>query len=105
MMARIARALFAGALLAAASAVLAVDALPSYGLVQLRGVPEGARVDLDGHFWVVAQGLDERWLVVARGPHRVTVHLPDHEPLERRIDVVDGRTQVVRFPERAAERR
>src|SRR5579883_1195831 len=101
----LARALVAAIVLAPATAVLAADALPSYGLVQLRGVPDGARIDLDGRPWLVAEGLDGRWLVVARGSHRLTIHLPDHEPREQRIDVVDGRAQVVRFTERPVKRR
>jgi sugar lactone lactonase YvrE len=101
----LARALVAAIVLAPAAAGLAADALPSYGLVQLRGVPDGARIDLDGRPWLVAEGLEGRWLVVARGQHRLTIHLPDHEPREQRIDVVDGRAQVVRFTERPAKRR
>src|SRR5579884_4174879 len=101
----LARALCAAIVLAPATAALAADALPSYGLVQLRGVPDGARIDLDGRPWLVAEGLDGRWLVVARGPHRLTIHVPDHEPREQRIDVVDGRAQVVRVGERPTRRR
>ncbi|HLK10026.1 MAG TPA: hypothetical protein VKW76_01455 [Candidatus Binatia bacterium] len=93
------------ALLAPAAGASAQGTLPSYGLVQLRGVPDGARVDLDGRFWLEADGLDTRWLVVPRGPHRLTVHVPDHEPVERRVDVVDGRTQVVRIGSAAGKQR
>src|SRR5579875_2420067 len=39
----------------------------SYGLVQLRGVPDGAAVDLDGRFWLTAAQLDQRWLGLPEG--------------------------------------
>src|SRR5262249_50956439 len=39
----------------------------TYGLVQLRGVPDGAAVDLDGRFWLTATGLDKRWLALPEG--------------------------------------
>jgi sugar lactone lactonase YvrE len=105
MRAWIARTLVVAAVLVPATGLLAADALPSYGLLQLRGVPDGARIDLDGRPWLVAEGLDGRWLVVARGPHRLTIHVPDHEPREQRIDVVDGRAQVVHLGERPVKRR
>jgi len=69
----------------------------SYGLVQLKGVPEGASVDLDGRFWLKAERLESRWLALPRGPHTLTVHVEGHEPAERRVDVESGKTQVVRF--------
>src|SRR5207245_1569273 len=46
----------------------------SYGLVQLRGVPDGAAVDLDGRFWLTAERLDERWLAVPYGKHTRVDH-------------------------------
>ncbi len=69
----------------------------SYGLVQLRGVPDGAAVDLDGRFWLTAQALDERWLAVPFGDHTVAVHVRGSEPVEQRFEVRPGKTNVVRF--------
>ena len=69
----------------------------SYGLIQLRGVPDGATVDLDDRFWLTAERLDERWLAVPRGEHTLTVRVRGSEPIVRRIDVSPGKTQVVRF--------
>ena len=69
----------------------------TYGLIQLRGVPDGASVDLDGRFWLTAQHLDQRWLAVPRGEHTLTVRVRGSEPAERRIDVVEGKNQVIRF--------
>ena len=69
----------------------------SYGLVQLRGVPDGASVDLDGRFWMKAQGLASRWLALPRGPHTLTVRVEGREPAEQHVDVQPGKTQVVRF--------
>jgi hypothetical protein len=77
----------------------------TYGLVQLRGVPDGAAVDLDGRFWLEAQTLDERWLALPHGSHTLTVRVEGREPVERRVDVVAGKTLVVRvgpFRERHA---
>ena len=42
----------------------------NYGLVQLRGVPDGASVDLDGRFWLTADALDGRWLALPEGSTR-----------------------------------
>jgi hypothetical protein len=69
----------------------------TYGLVQLRGVPDGASVDLDGRFWLTASGLDNRWLALPRGQHTVTVRVRGSRPVDRRIDVAEGRNHVVRF--------
>jgi len=68
----------------------------SYGLVQLRGVPDGAAVDLDGRFWLEAQQLDERWLALPHGSHTLTIRVEGQQPVERRVDVVEGKTLVVR---------
>jgi hypothetical protein len=70
----------------------------SYGLVQLRGVPDGADVDLDGRFWLVGDGLDQRWLALAEGEHTITVRASGRSVDERRIVIVPGKTHVVRFP-------
>ena len=69
----------------------------SYGLVQLRGVPDGAAVDLDGRFWLTAERLDERWLAVPYGKHTLVVHARGSQPVEQRVEVKPGKTSVVRF--------
>jgi hypothetical protein len=69
----------------------------TYGLLQLRGIPDGAAVDLDGRFWLTAQRLDDRWLAVPRGEHTVTVHVRGADVVERRVDVKEGKNHVVRF--------
>ena len=69
----------------------------SYGLVQLRGVPDGAAVDLDGRFWLTAERLDERWLAVPYGEHTLVVHARGSRPVEQRVEVKPGKTSVVRF--------
>ncbi len=70
----------------------------SYGLVQLRGVPDGAAVDLDGRFWLTADGLDDHWLALPEGSHTVAVRVQGAQPIERRLDVRAGANTVVRFP-------
>jgi hypothetical protein len=67
----------------------------SYGMVQLRSVPDGAAIDLDGRYWFDARQLDDRWLPVPPGLHTITVRQPDHAPLARRVDVSPGRSQVI----------
>jgi hypothetical protein len=69
----------------------------SYGLVQLRGVPDGAAVDLDGRFWLTARALDGRWVALPDGEHTLAVRVEGAEPVVRRVDVRSGKTQVVRF--------
>ncbi len=69
----------------------------SYGLVQLRGVPDGAAVDLDGRFWMTAAQLDRRWLALPHGRHVIAVYVEGKQPVERRVDVAAGRTHFVRF--------
>lgn len=69
----------------------------SYGLVQLRGVPDGAAVDLDGRFWLTADGLDQRWLALPDGEHTVAVRVRGSAAVERRVEVKPGKTNVVRF--------
>jgi hypothetical protein len=67
----------------------------SYGMIQLRSVPEGAAVDLDGRFWLDARQLDDRWLPVPPGLHTITVRQAGRSPLERRVDVSPGASQVL----------
>jgi hypothetical protein len=69
----------------------------SYGLVQLRGVPDGAAVDLDGRFWLTAARLDERWLGLPEGTHTITVRRAGRDTVSRQVDVSAGSTQVVDF--------
>jgi len=69
----------------------------SYGLVQLRGVPDGAAVDLDGRFWLTAERLDQRWLAVPYGEHTLVVHARGSQPVEQRVEVKPGKTSVVHF--------
>jgi hypothetical protein len=69
----------------------------SYGLVQLRGVPDGAAVDLDGRFWLTAAQLDQRWLGVPEGTHTITVRRAGGDTVSRQVDVSAGSTQVVDF--------
>ncbi len=74
----------------------------TYGLVQLRGVPEGAAVDLDGRFWLKAIELDGRWLALPAGEHQVVVHLDGERTVERTVTVTAGEVVVVRFRDRPA---
>jgi hypothetical protein len=72
----------------------------SYGLVQLRGVPDGASVDLDGRFWLRAEKLDQRWLALPAGAHTLVVRAEEGRPVERRVRIDAGETHVVRFESR-----
>lgn len=69
----------------------------SYGLVQLRGAPDGASIDLDGRFWMTAQDLDDRWLALPAGVHTLAVRVGNAAPVSRRVDVRQGEKHVVRF--------
>jgi hypothetical protein len=66
--------------------------------VQLRGVPDGADVDLDGRFWLAAEALATRWLALPEGEHVLTVRAAERDPIERRVVIVAGKTHIVRFP-------
>jgi len=70
----------------------------TYGLVQLHGVPDGAAVELDGQFWLTADGLDDRWLALPEGNHTVSIRVGNGTPLRRTFDVRPGASTVVRFP-------
>jgi hypothetical protein len=67
----------------------------SYGLVQLHGVPDGATVYLDGRFWLVAHGLDGRWLALAGGSHAIAVRLSGYQDASADVDIVPGSNRVV----------
>jgi hypothetical protein len=69
----------------------------TYGLVQLRDVPDGAAVELDGRFWLEAHGLGERWLAVPSGAHTIVVRAQGFEPAERQLDVAAGERLVIRL--------
>lgn len=69
----------------------------TYGLVQLRGIPDGASIDLDGRFWLRASDLDRRWLALPDGRHRITVHVGEARPVDRVLEVAPGKSQVVRL--------
>lgn len=69
----------------------------SYGLVSLRGVPDGASVDLDGRFWLTAEDLAARWLALPEGSHTITVRQGDAEPKTRRLEVRSGTTHILEF--------
>ena len=73
------------------------DDYSSYGLIQLRGVPDAATVDLDGRRWLDGRNLAGRWLALPAGPHTIVVRADGYETSEQRIDVAAGRNQVVRF--------
>jgi hypothetical protein len=73
----------------------------SYGLIRLQGVRDGASVELDGRFWLTARDLDDRWMALPKGEHRITVRVNGGEPMERTIHIVPGRTHVLRFDARA----
>ena len=69
----------------------------SYGLVQLRGVADGASVDLDGRFWLTAAKLDQRWLALPHGRHTITVRNENAVAVERHVEVESGTPSTVRF--------
>jgi hypothetical protein len=69
----------------------------TYGLVQLRGVPDGTPVDLDGRFWLTAEQLDHRWLALPEGPHTIAIGSTDVPSAVRQFSVRSGTTLVVDF--------
>jgi hypothetical protein len=78
-----------------------VDTEPtSYGLIRLDGVPDGAAVELDGRFWLTADDLDERWMALPKGEHRIAVTVGDARPVVRTIRIVPGRSHVLKFDAR-----
>jgi len=62
----------------------------TYGLVRLRGVRDGASVDLDGRFWLTADRLKDRWLALPEGTHTITVRDGDAPPVTRQVAVSAG---------------
>jgi hypothetical protein len=72
----------------------------SYGLIRLDGVPDGASVELDGRFWLTANDLDERWLALPNGEHRIAVTVRDAQPIVRTIRIVPGKSHVLKFDAR-----
>jgi hypothetical protein len=78
----------------------------TYGLIQLRGVPDGASVFLDGRFWLVAHGLDGRWLALPDGQHTITVRMTGYQEVTTSLEVVPGTSRVFQIqPMRGAEDR
>jgi hypothetical protein len=69
----------------------------TYGLLEIRGVPNGADVDLDDRFWLKAESLDNRWLAVPEGQHTITVRVEGNEPASRDIEMRAGAKQVINF--------
>jgi hypothetical protein len=69
----------------------------TYGLMQFRGIPDGAQIDLDDRFWLDAQGLDQRWLAIPDGRHTITVRVDGNDPVTRDIEVRAGAKQVIKF--------
>jgi hypothetical protein len=69
----------------------------SYGLIRLAGVPDGAEVELDGRFWLTAHDLDDRWLALPEGEHRLVVTREGRESIVRTVRIVPGRTHVLTF--------
>ena len=69
----------------------------TYGLIQLRGVPDGASIDLDGRFWLTANAIGTRWLALPSGIHTLAARVAGAKPVEQRIEVKSGTTQVVRI--------
>ena len=67
----------------------------TYGLIQIRGVPDGGSVFLDGRFWLVAHGLDGRWLALPEGRHTITVRMTGYRESTTSVDVVPGSNRVV----------
>ena len=73
----------------------------SYGLIKLDGVRDGAAVELDGRFWLTARDLDDRWLALPAGEHRIAVRVGEGELMERTIRIVPGRSHVLKFDAKA----
>ena len=73
----------------------------SYGLLKLDGVRDGTAVELDGRFWLTARDLDDRWLALPEGEHRIAVRVGEGETIERTIRIVPGRTHVLKFGTKA----
>jgi hypothetical protein len=76
----------------------------SYGLVRLDGIRDGAAVELDGRFWLTAHDLDDRWLALPQGEHRIVVRVREGELIERTVRIVPGRTHVLKFGANAEPR-
>lgn len=71
------------------------NARTSYGLVRIRGAPDGADIDLDGRFWLVANALGMRWLALPEGEHVIAVRAERRDPIERRVVITAGKTHIV----------
>jgi hypothetical protein len=69
----------------------------SYGLIQVRGVPDGAQIDLDDEFWLEARDLDNAWMAISEGRHSITVRVDGNEPVKREVEMRAGAKQIVKF--------
>lgn len=69
----------------------------SYGLIRLEGIPDDAAVDLDDRFWLTARDLDDRWLALPQGEHRIAVTIGDGAPIVRTVRIAPGKTHVLTF--------
>jgi hypothetical protein len=65
------------------------------GLIRLIDVPNGARLSLDGRYWLEAHELDDYWFRLPPGTHTLGIRANGYPPLERQIDVVAGSQQDV----------
>ena len=76
----------------------AQSALPaSYGLIQIRGVPNGAQIDLDDRFWLEARDIDDKWMAISEGRHAITVRVDGSDPVTREVEMRPGAKQVIKF--------
>jgi len=67
------------------------------GSVRFLDVPNGARLTLDGRYWLEAEHLEGQWLSVPAGTHTVGIDAKGYAPTDLRIDVVAGQQQDVRI--------
>jgi hypothetical protein len=65
------------------------------GLIRLIDVPDGARLWLDGRYWLEAHELDDYWFRLPPGMHTIGIRAQGYPALERQIDVVAGSQQDV----------
>ena len=71
--------------------------LSTYGLIQIQGVPEGAKIDLDDRFWLEgSRELDHRWLALPSGTHTIDIRATGYESSERRVDITAGDRKVLK---------
>jgi hypothetical protein len=76
---------------------VAPDDAGTYGLVRLLDVPDGARVSLDGRYWLEAHDLAGQWFRVSPGRHTISVRASGSAPVEYEANVVAGQQQELRL--------